>query len=126
VRRAVVPHESAGTVELCRERARVHPEHLHLLAELDGRLAGSGIAGLSDSVGRGFVAPRVLPDVRRRGLALALKSRELAWAAENGYREVITSTQQHDAAMRAVNDALGYEYRGVSVTMVAPLPLRAG
>jgi mycothiol synthase len=85
----------------------VHPEHLCLLAELDGRLAGSGIAGLSDSVGRGFVAPRVLPDVRRRGLALALKSRELARAAENGYREVITSTQQHDAAMRAVNDALG-------------------
>jgi mycothiol synthase len=72
VRRAVVPHESAGTVELFRERARVHPEHLYLLAEPDGRLAGSGIAGLSDSVGRGFVAPRVLPDVRRRGFGTAL------------------------------------------------------
>jgi hypothetical protein len=98
VRRAVVPHESAGTVEPFRERARVHPEHLYLLAELDGRLAGSGIAGLSDSwLGRRKRLPR---------------GDHLDTAAQ--------------AAMRAVNEALGYEYRGVSVTMVAPLPLRAG
>jgi GNAT superfamily N-acetyltransferase len=277
VRRGVLPDESAGTVELFRERAQAHPEHLYLLAELDGELAGSGIAGLSDAAGRGFVAPRVLPDVRRRGvgralleplaehaaglgvnrvgahvdddgsrtfaerfgfqeldrqveqvarlggiwerkeipdgvevttiaarpelleaayplalegwadfataeavtisledwlrdeatlpegsfvaladgeivgysgvcrhdddgvaedgltvvrrdwrrrgLALALKSRELEWAAANSFREVITWTQQRNAGMRALNEALGYEYRGVSVTMVAPLPL---
>ena len=62
-------------------------------------------------------------DWRRRGLALALKARELTWAAGSGYREVITWTQQGNAGMRALNEALGYEYRSVSVTMVAPLPL---
>jgi GNAT superfamily N-acetyltransferase len=277
VRRVVLPRESAGTVALFRERWREHPEQLPLLAEQDGRLAGSGLAGLSDSAGRGFVAPRVLPearrqsvgsallarlaqhaaglgvdrvgthvvddgsrmfaerfgfeeldrqveqvarlnaarhrtdapaglevttiaarpelldvayplalegwadfataesvtisledwlrdeatlpegsfvalaggdivgfsglcrhddggvaedgltvvrrDWRRRGLALALKSRELEWAAANGYREVVTWTQQRNAGMRALNEALGYEYRDVSLTMVAPLPL---
>lgn len=297
VRRVVLPNESAGRVELFRERAK--PEQLHVLAELDGRLAGSGIAGPSDAAGRGFVAPRVLPearrrgvgtrllavlaehvaglgvdragahvddvgsgtfaqrfgfeeldrqveqvvrlngtwhrkdagnprkrdsvlnstwhrkevpdgievttiaerpelleaayplavggwsdfatteavtishedwlrdeatlpegsfvaladggivgfsglcrhdidgvaedgltvvrrDWRRRGLALALKSLELDWAAANGYREVVTWTQQRNDGMRAVNEALGYEYRGISVTMVAPLPLEVG
>jgi GNAT superfamily N-acetyltransferase len=271
----VLPTESAGTPEEFRARAK--PEQLHLLAEVDGRVVGSGIAGRSDSAGRGFVAPRVVPearrrgvgtallaplaehiktlglervgthvdddgsrafaerfgfeeidrqveqvrrldtvpeptpapdgvqlvtvaerpellqaayplgqegwadfataeavtisledwlrdeatlpegsfvaladgeivgfsglcrhddrsvaedgltvvarDWRRRGLALALKTRELAWAAANGYREVVTWTQRGNDAMRALNEALGYDYRAVSVTMVARLPL---
>ena len=33
-------------------------------------------------------------DWRRRGLATALKRRELAWAAGNGIREVVTWTQR--------------------------------
>jgi len=60
---------------------------------------------------------------RRRGLARALKTRELAWAAANGYREVVTWTQQGNNGMRALNEALGYVYRDVSVTMTAPLPV---
>ena len=60
---------------------------------------------------------------RRCGLALALKRMELAWAAANGYREVVTWTQQGNGAMRRLNERLGYEYRDVSVTMLAPLPL---
>jgi GNAT superfamily N-acetyltransferase len=62
-------------------------------------------------------------DWRRRGLALALKTRELAWAQTNGFREVVTWTQRGNEGMRALNEALGYVYRDVSVTMVAPLPL---
>jgi mycothiol synthase len=62
-------------------------------------------------------------DWRRRGLAHALKARELAWAAENGLREVVTWTQTGNEGMRALNERLGYEYRAVSVTMLAPLPL---
>ena len=275
VRRAVVPNESAGTVEQL--RARSSPGTSFVLAELDGELAGSGIAGISDLRDRAFVAPRVLPglrrqgvgtallralirhteglgvdkvsslvtdagsetfaerfgfrevdsqveqvraldvppeveplpagvdvvtieewpelleaayplaregwaefatdapatidlpdwlrgeatlpagsfvalgggeivgysglcahdndgvaeygltvvrrDWRRRGLVAALKQRELAWAAANGYREVVTWTQNGNEAMRAVNTRLGYEYRDVAVTMVAPIPL---
>lgn len=61
---------------------------------------------------------------RRRGLARALKSCELSWAAANGYREVVTWTQRGNDGMRALNEQLGYAYRDVSITMVAPLPLR--
>jgi mycothiol synthase len=60
---------------------------------------------------------------RRRGLALALKRLELRWAAQNGVREVITWTQRGNDGMRRLNELLGYEYRGLSLTMCAPLPL---
>jgi GNAT superfamily N-acetyltransferase len=62
-------------------------------------------------------------DWRRRGLATALKLRGLAWAAEHGYREVVTWTQGGNEGMRAVNERLGYATRNVSLTMTAPLPL---
>jgi mycothiol synthase len=62
-------------------------------------------------------------DWRRQGLASALKQMELAWAAANGFREVVTWTQQGNEGMRELNERLGYEYRDVTITMVAPLPL---
>ncbi len=62
-------------------------------------------------------------DWRRRGLASTLKRLELAWAAGNGFREVVTWTQRGNDGMRRVNEQLGYEYRDVTITMVAPLPL---
>ena len=62
-------------------------------------------------------------DWRRRGLATALKRMEIAWAAANGFREIVTWTQRGNEGMRALNERLGYEYRTVGVTMAAPLPL---
>jgi mycothiol synthase len=62
-------------------------------------------------------------DWRRRGLARTLKELELAWAAANGYREVVTWTQRGNEGMRKLNEQLGYEYRDVSITMLADLPL---
>jgi len=62
-------------------------------------------------------------DWRRRGLARLLKELELAWAAANGYREVVTWTQRRNEGMRRLNEQLGYEYRDVTITMLAPLPL---
>ena len=38
--------------------------------------------------------------------------------------EIVTWTQRGNEGMRALNERLGYEYRDVSVTMVAPLPLQ--
>jgi len=61
---------------------------------------------------------------RRRGLAKALKQRELAWAKEAGLHEVVTWTQSGNESMRAVNERLGYEYRDAAITMSATLPLR--
>ena len=60
---------------------------------------------------------------RRRGLARALKQRELAWAQKAGLREVVTWTQTGNESMRTVNERLGYEYRDVAITMAATLPL---
>jgi mycothiol synthase len=46
---------------------------------------------------------------RRRGIATALKQTEIAWAAANGYRELITFTQDRNEGMQAINLALGYK-----------------
>jgi GNAT superfamily N-acetyltransferase len=73
VRIAVLPNERTSTVEEIR-RAET-PEQLMLLASVDGELMGSGVAGRSDIGGQGFVAPRVLPDKRRRGVGTALLAR---------------------------------------------------
>lgn len=61
---------------------------------------------------------------RRRGLATALKRAKLAWAAQNGVREITTWTQRGNDGMRAVNEQLGYRYRSVSVTVSGSLPVR--
>jgi mycothiol synthase len=63
-------------------------------------------------------------DWRRRGLATALKRAELAWAAANGIREIVTWTQRGNDGMRAANERLGYVYRSVSLNMRGPIPLR--
>jgi mycothiol synthase len=46
---------------------------------------------------------------RRRGIATALKQTEIAWAAANDYRELITFTQDRNEGMQAINLALGFE-----------------
>jgi RimJ/RimL family protein N-acetyltransferase len=37
-----------------------------------------------------------------------LKRTQLAWAAEHGYRRLVTYTQEGNEAMRAINKKLGY------------------
>jgi mycothiol synthase len=59
---------------------------------------------------------------RGRGLATALKRRQLAWAAANGIREIVTWTQQGNEAMQRVNVRLGYAARSISRTMRRDLP----
>jgi len=70
VRIAVLPNERAQTVE--EMRTSMTPGSLYVLAELDGRVAGAGVAGRSDLAGQGFLAPRILPEARRRGVGTAL------------------------------------------------------
>ncbi len=59
---------------------------------------------------------------RGKGLATALKRRQLAWAAAQGIREIVTWTQQGNEAMQRVNVGLGYVPRSVSRTMRRDLP----
>ncbi len=62
-------------------------------------------------------------DRRGEGIAVALKRHTLAFAAAHGIREVYTWTQRGNAAMRALNERLGYVARMESVSLVARLPL---
>ncbi len=50
----------------------------------------------------------VLRSHRGRGLATKLKRAQIRWAADNGFRELITFTDTTNAAMRRVNVKLGY------------------
>jgi mycothiol synthase len=109
--------------EWVREEA-THPEGSFVA------LAGGEIVGYSGLMRDMDVPSRaedgltvVRRDWRRRGLAVALKRAELAWAAANGIREVYTWTQRGNDGMRRVNEQLGYVYRHVELTMRAPLPL---
>ncbi len=58
---------------------------------------------------------------RNRGVATALKQAQIAWASRNGYRELMTSTQDANAPMRAVNEKLGYEPRPAWIRYEGPL-----
>jgi len=115
----VVPLE-----EWLRDEATLPGGSLVALAE-DEIVGYSGLMDHDDDVVAEDGLTVVRRDWRRRGLARALKERELAWAAENGIREVITWTQTGNDAMRAANERLGYAYRDVSITVVAPLPLKS-
>jgi mycothiol synthase len=96
------------------------------VALLDGEIVGySGLmAHDNDGVAEDGLTV-VRREWRRRGLAKALKQRELAWAKDAGLQEVVTWTQTGNDGMRAVNERLGYEYRDVAITMGATLPLKA-
>ena len=67
-----IPDAEPVDVAQQRERRSRDGRRLYVLAELDGATAGCGFAGPSQSEGRGFLAPRVLPDARRRGVGTAL------------------------------------------------------
>ncbi len=138
IRLAVFPNERAATVE--EMRASVTPETLYLLAELDGEPVGSGIAGRSDLRGLGFVAPRVLPGARRRGVGTALvraladhvsslgfpeacaaveDEGSLAFAQRFGFREVDRDVEQ----VRAVGgEAPPGVPEGIEIVSVAERP----
>jgi mycothiol synthase len=58
---------------------------------------------------------------RRRGIATALKRAQIAWAGEHGYREIVTSMVDGNAAMRAVNERLGYRPLPASIVVRGPV-----
>lgn len=93
------------------------------LALHDGQVVGCAGLGLdADQPTRaenGLTAVR--RDWRRRGLAVHLKLVTLAWAADHGIEEVYTWTQDGNAAMRALNERLGYATTMVGIQLARPL-----
>jgi GNAT superfamily N-acetyltransferase len=76
----------------------------------EGRVVGYAtferLHGMPHRLEHGLTA--VLRSHRGRGLATKLKRAQIAWAAEHGYRELITFTDTENAPMRHVNVTLGY------------------
>lgn len=64
----------------------------------------------------------VAPDWRGRGVARALKVELLRWAASAGITRVYASNDEHNPAMRRVNDDLGYEQIHRIVLMRRDIP----
>ena len=118
VKRAVLPNESAWTVQDFRERSE--PERLVVVAELDGEIVGAGLAGRSDVQGRGFVAPRVHPDARRRGVGTAMLRRLTEHVAELGFEKAAASVD--DPGSRAFAERFGFQEVDREVEQVIALP----
>ena len=89
VRLAVETDSRCLTVEEMREQDS--SDRLLLLAVEDGDVVGSGIADRSDTAGAGFVAPRVLPGHRRRGVGSALLRALAEHCSGLGLPKVVTS-----------------------------------
>ena len=87
VRLAVIPHERAPSV--AEMRAMSTHETLYLLAEVDGEVAGSGMAGRS-SFDYAGLHPRVLPGHRRRGVGTAMLRALADHAVDRGFTEAGT------------------------------------
>jgi mycothiol synthase len=106
VRRAVLPNERAPSLDEL--KGSIRPNDLHLLAHLDGELAGSGLMNRSDT-GRAHLAPRVLPRRRGRGVGSALLQRLAAHAVEHGYTAAGSHVPGEDEHSIAFARSFGFE-----------------
>jgi len=96
-------------------RAKADGE-LQVLAAVDGVLAGSGVAGRSTLAGLGFVAVRVLPDFRRRGVGSAVLRVLAAHVAELGFDAAFATAD--DAGALAFASRFGFREIGRQVEQV--------
>ena len=63
----------------------------------------------------------VLPEHRRRGFATALGRAQIAWAAEHGYEELVTTTGVSNTALRRQKAKLGYVERDGPILVRGPV-----
>lgn len=108
IRNAVTPDEPAD-VRQQRERRERDPQRLYLLAEHEGVTVGAGFGGRSDSPGRGFVSPRVLPEARRRGVGSALLAGLLAHLTAEGFALASAHVDGRDEGSLAFAARHGFE-----------------
>ena len=117
---AVTPADATSASHLAERLAR-EPRRLHLLALEGGEPAGCGLAIPSASPDRGFVAVRVLPGARRRGVGSALL-RELAAHVEAlGLAFASGHVDGPDPAASAFAARYGFEETGRQVEQVRAL-----
>ena len=99
-----------------------------LVTALDGGVV-VGTAGLSRYGAREEALEHAMTTVARthrgRGIAQVLKQVCVRWAADAGYRELVTWTQQGNDAMQAVNERVGFRPGKVSITVEGPVAVPA-
>jgi GNAT superfamily N-acetyltransferase len=87
-------------------------------ALVDGTPAAIALLLVAPELRRGFnTFTATLPEHRGRGLAVAVKTASLRWAAANGITQVSTMNDDTNAPMLAVNRRLGYRPLGRVLTL---------
>jgi len=105
---AITPDEPTS-VEQQRDRRVRDPRRLYLLAERGGMAVGCGFAGPSQSQGRGYLEPRVLPDARRRGVGAALLIDLVAHLEGLGFETASSHVDGSDAGSLDFSRGFGFE-----------------
>jgi GNAT superfamily N-acetyltransferase len=82
-------------------------------AVVDGRLAAISFLTVNLEYGRAFnMFTATAREYRGRGLALAVKLASTHWAAEHGITQLVTTNDETNAPMLAINRRLGYRPAG--------------
>jgi len=113
VRIAILPNERCDSIEDLRRGATA--ETLYVVAFDDGELVGSGSAGRSD-LGGGALAPRVLPEARRRGYGTALLRELVAHCTGVGHESA--GSLVDDEGSLAFAERFGFRETGRQVEQV--------
>lgn len=71
-----------------------------------------GFHGPPDAAGRAEIGYEVLPEHRRRGIAVEAARAMLAWASRHGARTFVASIRPDNAASRGVAAQLGFQQAG--------------
>jgi GNAT superfamily N-acetyltransferase len=102
--------------------------HACTVALVDSEVVG--YAALLARLAEPGTAEHQLTVVRRawrgRGIASALKSAQIAWAARNGFERLVTYNHEANSPMRGVNARLGYEPQRPVVLVQGPLAPQSG
>jgi mycothiol synthase len=94
---------------------------LSFVALQGDRVVGYAILGRDSVDTANHWMTGVARDARGRGIARALKQAQIAAAKEAGWASLRTTNDLGNAAMRAVNDKLGYERKFEWAHLVGPL-----
>ena len=121
VANAAVPDDIPWNVEKLRERREREPRRLYLLAEHAGEPVAVGFAAPSDNADRGFVAPRVLPAARRRGIGSALLVRLADHLEQLGFEAAGAHVDGNDCGSIAFAERFGFEEADRQVEQVRTL-----
>ena len=82
-------------------------------AVVDGRVAAISFLTANQEHGRAFnMFTATGREYRGRGLALAVKLASTRWAAEHGITQLVTTNDETNAPMLAINRRLGYQPAG--------------